>query len=151
MADITSVQIIPLKRIPDERGTVYHMLRQTDPHFIEFGEVYFASVYEGVVKGWHLHHKMTLNYVCIHGRVKLVIYDDRQGSETQGNLLEVFLGPDDYSLVVIPPGLWNGFKGMAPDYSIIANCATHPHDPTQSERMDPFKSHIPYDWSVKCH
>ena len=98
MADITSVQIIPLKRIPDERGTVYHMLRQTDPHFIEFGEVYFASVYEGVVKGWHLHHKMTLNYVCIHGRVKLVIYDDRQGSETQGNLLEVFLGPDDYSL-----------------------------------------------------
>ena len=151
MADITDVQIVPLQRIPDERGTVYHMLRQTDPHFLEFGEIYFSTVYEGVVKGWHLHHKVTLNYVCIHGRVKLVIYDDRQGSETQGNLLEVFLGPDDYSLVVIPPGLWNGFKGMAADCSIVANCATHPHDPTQSERMDPFTSDIPYDWSVKCH
>ena len=26
---------IPLRRIPDERGTVMHMLRRTDPHFLE--------------------------------------------------------------------------------------------------------------------
>ena len=79
---IEGVQVIPLRRIPDERGTVMHMLRRTDPHFIEFGEIYFSSVYQGVVKGWHRHREMTLNYACVDGRVKLVLFDDRDGSFT---------------------------------------------------------------------
>jgi dTDP-4-dehydrorhamnose 3,5-epimerase len=144
---IEGVQRIPLQRIPDERGTVFHMLRRTDPHFQEFGEIYFSSVYAGAVKGWHRHHDMTLNYACISGRIKLVLYDEREGSPTHGELMELFLGPDDYSLVVIPPLVWNGFKGMA-DVSIVANCATHPHDPSRSERLDPHHNQIPYDWSI---
>ena len=48
---IDGVQVVPLQRIPDERGTVMHMLKRTDPHFIEFGEIYFSTVYRGVVKG----------------------------------------------------------------------------------------------------
>jgi dTDP-4-dehydrorhamnose 3,5-epimerase len=149
MAEIEGVQVIPLRRIPDERGTIHHMLRRDDPHFVEFGEIYFSTIYKGVIKGWHLHHKMTLNYVCIYGRIKLVMYDDRPDSPTRGNLREVFLGPDNYSLVIIPPDVWNGFKGMGQDYSIVANCSTHPHDPTHSERMDPFDNPIPYDWDVR--
>src|SRR5919204_5064088 len=109
---IEGVQVVPLRRIPDERGTVMHMLRSTDPHFREFGEIYFSTVYRDVVKGWHRHREMTLNYACVFGRIKLVLYDDREQSGTRGQLMEVFLGPDDYSLVVIPPELWNGFKGM---------------------------------------
>ena len=31
---IEGVQVIPLGRIPDERGTIFHMLRADDPHFI---------------------------------------------------------------------------------------------------------------------
>ena len=89
---IEGVQVIPLKRIPDERGTVFHMLRRTDPHFIEFGEIYFATIYKNVIKGWHKHSEMTLNYACIAGRIKLVIYDDRENSPTQGGLMEVYLG-----------------------------------------------------------
>ena len=54
-APIAGVQTIPLRRIPDERGTIFHMLRADDPHFLAFGEIYFSSVYEGVVKGWHKH------------------------------------------------------------------------------------------------
>ncbi len=147
-APIDGVQVVPLRRIPDERGTIFHMLRRTDPHFIEFGEIYFSTIYRDVVKGWHRHSQMTLNYACIAGRIKLVLYDDRQDSPTRGGLLERFLGPDDYSLVVIPPGIWTGFKGMA-EMSMVANCATHPHDPTDTERLDPFGSEIPYDWAVK--
>ena len=147
-AGIDGVEIVPLRRIPDERGTIYHMLRATDPHFIAFGEIYFTSIYRGVVKGWHRHRDMTLNYACISGRVKLVLYDDRPDSPTKGALLEVFLGPDDYSLVSIPPGVWSGFKGMTEE-SLVANCATHPHDPTRTERIDPFGDQIPYDWDVR--
>ncbi len=144
---ILGVQIVPLGRIPDERGTIYHMLRRTDAHFIEFGEIYFTSIYRGVVKGWHRHREMTLNYACISGRIKLVLYDDRADSPTRGGLIERFLGPDDYSLAVIPPGVWTGMKGMT-DESLVANCATHPHDPSRTDRMDPFAGGIPYDWGL---
>ena len=148
---IDGVQMIPLKRIPDERGTIYHMLKSTDPHFTRFGEIYFSTVYRGVVKGWHRHSEMTLNYACIHGRIKLVVYDDREGSTTKGRLQEVFLGQDNYALAIIPPGVWNGFKGLSDPFAILANCCTHPHDPSRSERLDPLDNHIPYDWEVKHH
>ena len=148
---IDGVSVIPLRRIPDERGTVLHMLRRDDPHFIQFGEIQFSTIYEGVVKGWHRHKDMTLNYACVRGRVKLVIFDDREESKTNGELMEIFLGPDNYSLVMIAPGLWNGFKGMSSPDAIIANCCTHVHDPQRSERLDPFNNHIPYQWDVKHH
>jgi len=149
MSTIDGVKVIPLRRIPDERGTVYHMLRRTDPHFIEFGEIYFASIYPGVVKGWHKHRIMTLHYACVAGRVKLVLYDDRAGSPTEKGLMEIFLGPEDYSLVQVPPQVWNGYKGMGGEPALIANCATHPHDPAEMERLDPFVNHIPYDWGLR--
>lgn len=146
---IDGVKVIPLARIPDERGTVMHMLKRTDPHFIEFGEIYFTTIYPGVVKGWHRHAKMILNYACVAGRIKLVLYDERDGSATHGEIMELFLGPDDYSLVQIPTSVWNGFKGMSPDAAIVANCATEVHDLSHSDRLDPFNNHIPYDWMVK--
>jgi dTDP-4-dehydrorhamnose 3,5-epimerase len=146
---IEGLRVVPLRRIPDERGTIYHMLRATDEHFVEFGEIYFTSIYNGVIKGWHKHREMTLNYACIFGRIKLVIYDDRDGSPTRGELVELFLGPDDHSLAIIPPDVWNGFKGMSEPFALVANCATHPHDPSRTTRLDPFDPAIPYDWGVK--
>lgn len=148
---IHDVQLIPLRRIPDERGTIFHMLRSTDAHFTSFGEIYFSTIYKGVVKGWHRHREMTLHYACVFGRIKLVMFDDRDGSPSRSKLMEVFLGPDQHALVIIPPGVWNGFKGMTDPHAIVANCCSHPHDPSRSDRLDPFKNDIPYDWAVRCH
>ena len=147
---IDGVLVVPLARIPDERGTVFHMLRASDPHFRQFGEIYFSSVYRGAVKGWHRHREMTLNYACVFGRIKLVLYDDREGSPTRGQVQQVFLGPDQHALVVVPPGVWNGFKGLSDPFALVANCCTHAHDPSRSDRLDPFVNEIPYDWSLHC-
>ncbi len=146
---IDGVKVIPLGRIPDERGTIYHMLRRDDSHFIQFGEIYFSSIHPGAIKGWHKHDPATLNYACIVGNIKLVIYDDRKDSRTKGELMELFIGEDSYCLVQIPPGVWNGFKAVGNKTAIVANCCTHVHGSFQSERLDPFKNDIPYDWAVK--
>jgi dTDP-4-dehydrorhamnose 3,5-epimerase len=146
---IDGVKIVPLRRIPDDRGTVYHMLKATDPHFIRFGEIYFSSVYPGVIKGWHRHREMTLHYACIVGMVKVALYDERDASPTRGTLMEVFLGPDHYALLVTPPEVWNGFKGMSAPQAVVANCCTHPHDPSRTTRLDPLNNHIPYSWDVR--
>ncbi len=148
---IQGVEVVPLRRIPDERGTILHMLKATDPHFRKFGEIYFSTVYRGIVKGWHRHRDMFLNYACVHGRIKLVLYDDRDGSPTRGELMEIFLGPDHHALVVIPPEVWNGFKGMSDPFAIVANCCTEPHDPSRSTRLDPFDNPIPYQWDARQH
>jgi dTDP-4-dehydrorhamnose 3,5-epimerase len=146
---IDGVEINPLRRIPDERGAIMYMLRNTDPVFSVFGEIYFSTVYPGVVKGWHVHSSMVLNYAVVHGTIKLVMYDDRPGSPSFGEVQEIFLGDRNYALVTIPPLIWNGFKGIGDGEAIVANCATEPHDPDEITRRDPFDGSIPYDWDLK--
>lgn len=145
---ISGVEIRPLEQIADERGRVMHMLRRDDPFFEKFGEIYFSVAYPGVIKAWHLHKRMTLNYAVIEGMIKLVLYDDRAQSPTQGELMELFLGEVNYDLVKIPPGVWNGFKTLR-KMAIVANCATEPYDPEEIVRMQPFSKNIPYDWGLK--
>jgi dTDP-4-dehydrorhamnose 3,5-epimerase len=144
---IDGVRVRPLRQIRDDRGKIMHMLRRDDPHFEEFGEVYFSMVLPGVVKGWHLHRQMTLNYAVVTGTIGLALYDERLGSPTRGVCQEVLVGQESYALVTVPPGVWNGFKGIAYEPSIVANCATLPHDPDEIVRVDPFDNHIPYDWA----
>ena len=83
------------------------------------------------------------------GLVKLVLYDDRAGSSTRGQLQELFVGDSNYVLVRIPPMVWNGVKGLGSAPATIANCASHAHDPAEISRLDPFSSEIPYDWSLR--
>jgi dTDP-4-dehydrorhamnose 3,5-epimerase len=149
MSAIHDVTVTPLRRIPDERGAVFHMLREDSPVFERFGEIYFSLVYPGVVKGWHLHRRMTLNYAVPVGMVKLVCYDDRPDSPTRGTVQELHVGELDFVLVTIPPLVWNGFKGEGGDPALVANCATLPHDPDEIERVDPFDNDIPYDWALR--
>ncbi|ARJ66527.1 dTDP-4-dehydrorhamnose 3,5-epimerase [Magnetospirillum sp. ME-1] len=146
---IDGVVITPLKQIVDERGKVMHMLRSDSPVFRSFGEIYFSTVHPGAIKGWHVHTRMVLNYAVPHGQIKFVLYDDRAGSPTKGEVQEIFLGPDNYCLVTVPPLVWNGFKGFGTETALVANCASIPHDPTEIDRKDPFDPSIPYDWALK--
>ena len=146
---IAGVAVHPLRRIPDERGTVMHMLRADAPHFERFGEIYFSTVYPQVVKAWHLHRRMTLNYAVVSGLVKLVLYDDREDSPSRSEVMELFVGDQNYVLVTVPPLVWNGFKGVGTTPAIVANCATLPHDPAEIERLDPFSPRIPYRWDLR--
>ncbi len=146
---IEGVKIISLPIISDERGMILKMMRNDDSYFENFGEIYYSIIYPGVVKGWHIHKEMTLNYAVIVGSIKLVLYDDREGSTTNGEVQEIFLGRENYNLVAIPPMIWNGFKCIGTNTAIVANCSTTPHDPDEIERVGPFENDIPYSWELK--
>lgn len=145
---IEGVIITPLRQILDERGKIMHMLRADSSLFKGFGEIYFSCVYPGAIKGWHIHSRMTLNYAVPHGRIKFVLYDSREGSPTRGEVQEIFMGPDNYCLVTVPPHVWNGFKGIGPEMAIVANCTDISHDPDEISRLDPFDPAIPYNWEI---
>ena len=149
MNGIDGLRLTPLSRIPDERGAVFHMLRSDWDVYEGFGEVYFSLVYPNVVKAWHLHKRMTLNYAVPIGMIKLVCYDDREGSSTRGNLVELFVGELNYQLVTLPPMVWNGFKGVGTTPALVANCTTEVYADAEIVRMPPSGLPIPYDWAIK--
>lgn len=138
----------PLKQIHDERGKVMHMLRSSDPHFQKFGEVYFSWIYPDIIKAWHKHIEMIMNYAVPIGTIKLVLYDDRPDSITYQQINEFFMNCENYYLLTIPNGIWYGFKSVGSQPAMVVNCSTIPHDPKEIVRIDFDDPLIPYSWDV---
>lgn len=146
---IAGVLVTPKRKIIDDRGAIFHMLRNNDPEFQKFGEIYFSKIHPGVVKAWHHHSRMNLNYLVVSGSIQLGLWDGRKESPTYGVTQTVYLDEQNSQLVHVPFGVWNGFKGVGPTSSIVANCATEPHDPEEITRRPWDDKEIGYDWSTK--
>jgi dTDP-4-dehydrorhamnose 3,5-epimerase len=143
---IEGVKITKLNKIVDHRGSVLPMLRSDSKVFETFGEIYFSTIYNKSIKAWHLHKKNILNYACISGEVKLVLFDDRKDSKSSGKYSEHILTPNNFFLITIPPLIWNGFIGLDKLESVVANCASLPHDEKEMVRRKYNDKYFEYDW-----
>lgn len=144
---IDGVVVRELRQIGDELGTVLHMLRCDAPDFVRFGECYFSEILPGAIKAWKRHRAQTQNLAVPVGRVRLVIFDDRELSPTRGRLDVLELGrPDAYVRVQIPHGLWYGFACISATPALLANCADLPHDLAEREVLPTYDPAIPYSW-----
>ena len=148
---IDGVKTKKLRVIPDERGRLMEILRADDEMFRKFGQVYITTCYPGVTKAWHYHRIQYDSMACVHGMVKLALYDARKDSKTFGEVNEFFIGEHNPMLVQFPPGVYHGFKGMGEHESIIVNAPTevYNYDKPDEFRADPHDSDIPYDWARK--
>jgi dTDP-4-dehydrorhamnose 3,5-epimerase len=148
---IEGVKTKKLKVIADERGRLMEMLRSDDDLFIKFGQVYMTTTYPGVVKGWHYHKTQTDNIVAVKGMLKLVLYDAREGSSTNGEIDEFFIGEHNPLLVQVPKGVYHGWKCVSESEAVVINCPTevYHYDQPDEYRL-PFDSpEVPYDWDIK--
>ncbi|EQA54920.1 WxcM-like protein [Leptospira kmetyi serovar Malaysia str. Bejo-Iso9] len=138
----------PLKEIFDPKGSVLHMIRADDPEYKGFGECYFSEVNPGAIKAWKLHTKQTQNFTVPSGRIKLVLFDNREHSSTKGRVQEILLGrPGHYQRVKIPPKIWYGFTCVSDEKALIANFTDIPHDPNESQRLPETDPLVPFTWS----
>ena len=147
---IEGVIVTPLKQIYHPKGDVFHAMKCVDPGFEGFGEAYFSSIIGGLVKAWKRHSRMTLNLVCIVGKIHFVLYDGREDSATEGEFMEITLSPESaetYRRLTIPPGVWMGFVGIDPNKSILLNVANIPHDPTEQVNIPIEESDIVFDFN----
>ncbi len=144
---IEGVTLTALRQIGDERGVVLHMFRSDAPEFTRFGECYFSEISPGAVKAWKRHRVQTQNLAVPVGRIRMVIYDDRNSSPSCGRLQILELGrPDAYQRLMIPPNLWYGFCCISTTPALLANCTDFLHDPTESEQRPIDHPTIPYKW-----
>jgi dTDP-4-dehydrorhamnose 3,5-epimerase len=148
---IDGVAIKMLKVIPDERGRLMEILRSDDEIFTQFGQVYMTTTYPQVVKAWHYHRKQDDFIACVRGMIKLVLYDDREGSPTRGEVNEFFVGEHDPRLVRVPRMVYHGWKCIGLEEAIIINAPTSVYDYAEPDefRIDPHRNDIPYTWERK--
>ena len=133
--------------IEADSGCVYHGLKNTDKGFKEFGEVYFSSVKKEIIKAWKLHKEMTLNLLVPVGSVLFCFLDAREQSNTFNQTFKIILSQNPYYRLTVPPGIWFGFRGVAPGLNLICNVADIPHDPNEVSRKE--IREIEMDWSLE--
>ena len=145
---IDGVVVTPLKLVPNERGRLMEVQRRDDPDFPGFGQVYVTQSFANVIKAWYRHHAQTDQIAAITGLVKLVLYDDREGSRTRGFVNEIMLGELSPRLVRIPPGLWHGFKAVGDGGAFLLHLNSEPIrlDAPDEDRLAADDPRIPYTW-----
>ena len=148
---IQGVRVKELRVIPDERGRLMEILREDDDQFQRFGQIYATTTLPGVVKAWHFHRSQTDNICCIHGMIKLALYDDRENSPTRGEINQYYLGVHQPQLVQVPEGIYHGWMCVSSEEAIIINVPTkaYDYDHPDEVRLDPHDNDIPYNWKRK--
>lgn len=134
---IQGVELHPLKHIIVPKGDIYHALKCTDEGYTGFGEAYFSQIESGEVKGWKRHNRMTLNIIVPVGKIKFIVYDDRNESPTFGLFQEIILSPEyNYQRLTLAPGLWMAFQGIDEKTSMLMDIIPEPHDPSEADRKN---------------
>ncbi len=140
-----------LRLIPDERGRLMEILRCDEDLFVRFGQVYMTTTYPQVVKAWHYHKCQDDFIACVKGMLKLVLYDAREGSATNGQIDEFFLGDYNPMLVKVPRMVYHGWKCISEEEAIVINVPTEAYNAKEPDeyRLDPHNNNIPYRWARK--
>lgn len=145
LAMIKDVIITKLDTIDALGGQVMHAMKESSVGYEGFGEAYFSQVDKGAIKAWKRHKKMTLNLLVPVGKIRFVLFDDREISKPQ--FQEVIISKDNYYRLTVPPMIWLGFQGLFSGPSLLLNIANIEHDPNEVDRREINK--INYKWS-KC-
>ena len=118
---IEGIVIKSLVTHKDDRGFFREIFRFSyEFKDITIGQISHSLVNEGVIKAWHGHKEQSQwNYV-VQGRIKVVLYDNRESSITYRKTNEFIVGdalhPKAY---YFPPGVMHGYKCIEGPMQII--------------------------------
>jgi len=120
--DIDGLLVITVKQVSDDRGTVREFLRLST--LDGFGTIRQINVTEsghGAVRG--LHGEDTTKLVgCISGEALGAYLDARPVSASYGTVVTVELSPG--TVVLVPPGVCNGFQSLSEGGTQYLYCFT---------------------------
>jgi dTDP-4-dehydrorhamnose 3,5-epimerase len=149
---IDGVHVRQLTTHADARGSLTEVLRRDDPGFAGFGQAIVTINQPGIIRGWHWHHRQTDTIVVIKGRVVLPLYDGRVGSKTFGKIEEHVADGEHLFALVVPPGVYHGYKTIGSEAAMILNFPSELYDPAapDEERVPHDAPHIRYDWGDRA-
>jgi dTDP-4-dehydrorhamnose 3,5-epimerase len=115
-------------------------------------QVNLTSTFPGRVRAWGIHRFTVDRLFAAAGSLCIVCYDGRRGSPTFGCINEFLLGGRNQGLVVIPPGVYHGWKNVGEDEATIVSMPSRLYDHEGPDRWelpwdsDAARTTIPYQW-----
>lgn len=156
---LEGIEIKSLEKFRDERGFFAEIIRSDWKDLIqeEVVQANFSMSYPGIVRAWHRHLLGQIDYICVvKGAAKVCAYDDREESETKGQLDEIILTSEQLQIVRIPGHYWHGTKciGEKPSMTLYFVTKLYNYKNPDEKRkpwddpsiIDP-KTGKPYDWN----
>lgn len=131
LTNIEGVILTELKKIYNTKGDIYHIMKQSSPGFLGFGEAYISNINQGDTKGWNLHKKMRLNLTVIAGKVRFILHDLRENSRTFDKFMDLTLSLDNYYRLTVPENIWVAFHGLDKS-NMILNIADIEHNSSEA-------------------
>jgi dTDP-4-dehydrorhamnose 3,5-epimerase len=144
----------PTRPVPHEDGHLAEVARADWAEFLArpISQVHITTTLPGRVRAWGLHRRSADRLFVVSGLVRFAVFDDREGSETRGQVNELLVSETAPGLLIIPPGLHHGWKIIGDTPSVIINMPERMYDYEQPDALDlPWDSQaaraqIPYVW-----
>lgn len=121
---IEGVQVRSLTKYVDERGWLAELFRD-DELSAEMQPVmsYISLSRPGVTRGPHEHVDQADLFAFIGpSNFKLVLWDNREASETYNNVMVLFGGEDAPRSVYVPAGVVHGYRNVGGKDGLVVNC-----------------------------
>lgn len=111
-------------------------------------QVFQVMLEPGAVSAWHTHRNTTDRLFCNHGRMKIVLYDARAGSSTQGCINVFYAGSERPRLIVVPPGIWHGLQNVGSGSAMLINLVdqAYSYESPDHWRVPQDSPEIPYSF-----
>ena len=125
----------------DERGELTEIWSLAwSPSSAPVVHVYQVVAAPGSIRAWLVHLEQTDRLFFSMGRLRIVLYDDREGSATQGRIQEIFAGERQRGLLEIPPGVYHAVQNLGTGEALYLNLPTRAYD-----HAHPDKYRLPLD------
>ncbi len=121
---IAGVVVRDLKKFVDERGWLAELFRHDELAEEFYPRMAYTSVsMPGVQRGPHEHVDQA-DLFCFIGpsNFKLRLWDNREASETFGNVMTVFVGEDNPKSVLVPLGVVHAYRNVGHLPGVVINC-----------------------------
>jgi dTDP-4-dehydrorhamnose 3,5-epimerase len=113
---IKGIVVQEISKHVDERGFFSELMRKDWSDLLKNDEIVQFNLsysYPNIVRAWHRHLRGQVDYfICIDGGIKVCAFDDRENSETYGEVNEIILSSERLKVARIPGILWHGYKAL---------------------------------------
>ena len=130
---IEGVELIPLRRVEDERGWFMELMRASKlPLPVRQSNLSFSR--QGVIRGLHYHERGQCDlFACLSGMVRVVVLDRSSGETFTANI-----GDENLAALFIPGHHAHG-------YEALTDCLFLYHVTEEYDAADPDEHGVPWN------
>ncbi len=131
----------------DERGSLCEIFNPAWAfHTGPLVYLYEFSIAPGRAKGWVMHKEQDDRIFLRHGRVKIVLYDDRPQSKTYKMLNVLCFSDQNRMLISYPDHIYHAFQNIGSTEAVLINLPTKAYNHANPDkfRLPLINDKIPY-------